>query len=141
MPGATIYLKDSCDHRDLEACIDGPKGTVYEGGKFIISVKLEETCPLYPVSYFRTKILHPSISEGGGFCNEIVCTYYDDMCISWCHNMSLRKLLGLFLQLLEFGQKTDGGHALNHEAHKLYNENRDLYDKTAREWTLKYATQ
>lgn len=140
MPGATIY-KNPSEPSKLEACIEGPKGTVYEGGKFIIDVKLEGVWPYrLPVSFFRTNIFHPSVIDGA-FCNEIVCTYWDDICINWCHKMTLRRLLFLFLQLLEFGQETDSGYVLNHEAQKLYKEDRELYNKTAREWTLMYATQ
>ena len=31
--------------------------------------------------------------------------------------------------------------SLNYEAHELYKEDRNLYDKTARDWTKKYAME
>ena len=117
LPGATIKLIDPNKPDILEACIDGPTGTVYDGGKFIIGLKLEAIVPyIKPVTYFKTKIFHPSISTGGAFCNEIVCTYWDDCSINWWFpTIDLRSLLGLYLKLLQFGQTTNGGYALNQE--------------------------
>lgn len=52
------------DLTHLKASITGPPGTPYEGGKFIVDVKIPTEYPFRPpVMKFDTKVWHPNISS------------------------------------------------------------------------------
>ena len=78
--------------------------------------------------------------DGGSFCNEIVCTYWDDCCVNWCpRDLKLREFVKLFPRLLKEGINTSYGLACNQAAHKLLNENPEAFKAMAEEWTKNYA--
>ena len=52
------------DLTHLKACIPGPPGTPYEGGKYIVDVKIPTEYPFRPpVMKFITPVWHPNISS------------------------------------------------------------------------------
>lgn len=49
-----------------QACIEGPAGSPYEGGKFYLYMQVPYTYPMTPpVVRFITKIFHPNVSRHG----------------------------------------------------------------------------
>ena len=88
--------------------LDGPIGTVYEGGVFFIDIRLEGITPhLKPVTTFKTKIYHPSVKDDGSFCNEKISTFWDDIAVGWIsHGMTIRDIMVKLQTLLESGQDT-----------------------------------
>lgn len=54
----------SGDLTHLKAMITGPPGTPYEGGTFVVDVKIPTEYPFRPpVMKFDTKVWHPNISS------------------------------------------------------------------------------
>jgi ubiquitin-protein ligase len=57
----------------LKITIDGPKGTPYEGGKFVIDFKIPVEYPFKPPeANFDTKIHHPNVLKDGHFCLKLL---------------------------------------------------------------------
>lgn len=58
------------NNRVLRGTIQGPEGTVYEGGVFEISIELPKSYPFEPPKMrYITKIWHPNISsQTGAIC-------------------------------------------------------------------------
>jgi ubiquitin-conjugating enzyme (huntingtin interacting protein 2) len=50
----------------IKAVVAGPEGSLYEGGKFHIEVKMSSTYPFKPPHIgFVNKVYHPNINEKG----------------------------------------------------------------------------
>lgn len=57
-------LDPLCCH--WQACLEGPAGSPYEGGKFYLYIQVPYTYPMSPpVVRFITRIFHPNISRHG----------------------------------------------------------------------------
>lgn len=73
--GVKVILNES-DIADVQAEIEGPIGTPYEGGIFRCKLAVENDFPNNPPKgtnysysgYFLTKIFHPNVSEKGEIC-------------------------------------------------------------------------
>lgn len=52
------------DLTHLKACISGPPSTPYEGGQYIVDVKIPTEYPFRPpIMRFDTRVWHPNISS------------------------------------------------------------------------------
>ena len=66
--GVKVIVNES-DLTDIQAEIEGPVGTPYEGGLFRCKLAVENDFPNNPPKgYFITKIFHPNVSEKGEIC-------------------------------------------------------------------------
>jgi ubiquitin-conjugating enzyme E2 S len=66
--GVSIIINDE-DPLDIQADIEGPKDTPYEGGVFRIKIIIPQEFPqMAPKGYCITKIYHPNVSEKGEIC-------------------------------------------------------------------------
>ncbi|VDP94186.1 unnamed protein product [Echinostoma caproni] len=64
--GIEILVNEQ-DSIDIQAIINGPEGTPYEGGRFHVKLVLTEGYPMDPPKgYFYTKIFHPNIAPATG---------------------------------------------------------------------------
>jgi ubiquitin-protein ligase len=119
----------------------GPKGTLYEGGKFKFTVTFPPKYPFYPVRIdINTKIYHPLIAERseqvyhpcylkvGCFCTE-----------GWNASYTLHTVLQHLADLISFEPELSKDYVGLHEAEKLFKENRELYNETVTKWTKLYA--
>jgi len=121
-----------------EAKIHGPVDTPYANGVFVLdihfmerSVHSNDTYPFTPPKIkFKTKVFHPNISSKGEICLDIL---HDQ----WAVALTIEKALLSIVALLSAPNTDD---FLTPEAAFLYKENREEYDKKAREWTRIYAT-
>ncbi len=114
-----------------EAKIQGSVGTPYEDGVFVLNIHITPNYPFEPPTIkFKTKVFHPNITSKGEICLDILQD-------QWAVALTIEKALLSIVALLSAPNTDD---FLTPEAAFLYKENREEYDKKAREWTRIYAT-
>jgi len=118
------------DIYNWKATIIGPEGSPYSGGLFQLIISFPTDYPFKPPKVqFMTKIFHPNINANGGICLDILKD-------QWSPALSIGKVLLSISSLLTDANPSD---PLVPEIAKLYVNNRAEFDRTAREWTLRYA--
>ncbi|XP_066141473.1 ubiquitin-conjugating enzyme E2-22 kDa [Euwallacea fornicatus] len=125
-----LELIDS-NYTELRGEIAGPPDTAYEGGNFILEIKVPETYPFNPPKVrFITKIWHPNISSvTGAICLDILKD-------QWAAAMTLRTVLLSLQALLSAAEPDDPQDAV---VARQYKENLEMFKLTARHWTNAYA--
>jgi len=125
----TVQPKND-DYFAWQATITGPPGTPYEAGLFFVDIDLPHDYPFKPPKLrFTTTIYHANISEKGEIC-------LDSIKDKWSPALSVKKVLTEVIELLK---NPNPDTPLRSEIAKLYKEDRALHDKTAAEFTRKYA--
>jgi len=119
------------NYTELKGEIAGPPETPYEGGTFVLEIKVPETYPFNPPKVrFITKIWHPNISSvTGAICLDILKD-------QWAAAMTLRTVLLSLQALLAAAEPDDPQDAV---VAKQFKENQDMFRQTARHWTFIYA--
>jgi ubiquitin-conjugating enzyme E2 D/E len=113
-----------------EATLIGPKDSPYEGGLFQLGIVFPPNYPFKPPKvYFKTKVFHPNINAQGGICLDILKD-------QWSPALSIVKVLLSISSLLTDANPKD---PLVPDIARLYVEDRAEFDRTAREWTQRYA--
>lgn len=130
--GVTIKILDESDITLLHGTFTGPPGTPYENGHFIVEIKIPLEYPFKPpIMKFLTKVYHPNISsQTGAICVDILRDQWSPILTMKSCIISLQSLL----QSPEPSNPQDAqvaGHYMNDFAD---------FEKTAKEWTIKYAT-
>ncbi|KAI8319343.1 UBC-like protein, partial [Martensiomyces pterosporus] len=127
--GISIEINES-SLAEINASIEGPQGTPYEGGVFQIRLTIDEGFPdTPPKGIFATKIFHPNVSEHGEIC---VNTLKKD----WQKHYGIEHVLVTVKCLLIYPNPES---ALNEEAGKLLLEHYDDYARHARLMTEIHA--
>ena len=91
--GCRVEVVDD-DPRHWTGSIEGPKGSLYEGGVFHLDIEIPETYPLKPPKMkFLTKIFHPNINDKG----EIS---FRELCCSWTPVITIAKIMESMAVLL-----------------------------------------
>uniref|UniRef100_A0A182JJW8 E2 ubiquitin-conjugating enzyme n=2 Tax=Anopheles atroparvus TaxID=41427 RepID=A0A182JJW8_ANOAO len=116
---------------ELRGEIAGPPDTPYEGGKFVLEIKVPETYPFNPPKVkFMTKIWHPNISSvTGAICLDILKD-------NWAAAMTLRTVLLSLQALLAAAEPDDPQDAV---VATQYKDNHEMFILTAKHWTNVYA--
>lgn len=116
---------------DLRGRISGPPDTPYEGGIFLLDIKIPETYPFNPPKVkFITRVWHPNISSAtGAICLDILKD-------QWAAAMTIRTVLLSLQALLAAAEPDDPQDAV---VAKQYKENIDLFRRTSKHWTEVYA--
>ena len=116
---------------DLRGRISGPPDTPYEGGVFLLDIKIPETYPFNPPKVkFITRVWHPNISSAtGAICLDILKD-------QWAAAMTIRTVLLSLQALLAAAEPDDPQDAV---VAKQFKENIDLFRRTAKHWTEVYA--
>ena len=113
-----------------EGYIFGPSDSPYQGGIFKIHIQFPPDYPYKPPKvYFKTKILHPNINEAGMICLDILKN-------NWSPVLTISKVLFSISSLLTDPNPDD---PLAPEVAAMYKRQKQLFLKTAREWTATYA--
>lgn len=122
---------DSSDIYNWKATIIGPEDSPYAGGIFKLNIVFPVDYPFKPPTVtFENKVFHPNINSQGGICLDILKH-------QWSPALSIVKVLLSISSLLTDANPAD---PLVPEIARLYENNRAEFDKTAREWTLRYAS-
>jgi ubiquitin-conjugating enzyme E2 D/E len=126
-----ITLAPSLDDLFLwNGSIPGPQGSCYEGGVFNLNVQLASDYPFSaPKVTFTTRIYHMNIAERGNICIDILKH-------NWSPALSLFKVMLSLSSLLTDPNPQD---PLVPSIATEFVRNRELHDRTARQWTALYA--
>ena len=129
-PGIAAGPINDNDLFHWQATIMGPLDSPYQGGVFFLNIHFPEEYPLKPPKcIFTTRIYHPNINSNGTIAVDILAD-------QWHPALTIDKLL-LSIQSLLTDPNPDG--CLVPEIGNLYKNNRELYNATAKKWTIKYA--
>ncbi|KAI8895187.1 ubiquitin-conjugating enzyme/RWD-like protein [Globomyces pollinis-pini] len=117
---------------DFKGTFKGPEDTSYAGGTFVVDIVLPDEYPFKPPKMkFVTRIYHPNISsQTGAICLDILKD-------AWTPVLTLKTAL-ISLQSLLCDAAPDDPQDAQVAGH--YINDRPGFERTAREWTLKYAT-
>ena len=118
--------------RYFNVVITGPKDSPYDGGKFHLQLYLPEEYPMVPPKcIFMTKIYHPNIDFLGRICLDILKK-------NWSPALQIRAVLLSIQSLLNEPNTAD---PLNEKVNDHWLKDRKDAEKTAKEWTIKYASK
>ena len=121
---------DGDDIFKWEGVIMGPSDCPYTGGVFKLKIGFPTDYPFKPPNIvFLTKIYHPNISTSGAICLDILKT-------QWSPALTISKVLLSICSLLTDPNPAD---PLMPDIAHIYTTDKEAYDATAREWTIKYA--
>merc|ERR1711879_148362 len=113
-----------------KAIIEGPEKTPYEKGSFSLELEMPPEYPFKaPKVKFLTKIYHPNVKSDGQLCNEVL----ND---GWSPQLKIPEVLMTIRQVLV---EPNPDNPLEPEIAQQFKENRTAFNKTAKEWTKKYA--
>ena len=115
-----------------QATIMGPEGSPYHGGIFYLKIDFPDNYPFKPPKIvFTTKIYHCNINSNGAICLDILKN-------QWSPALTISKVLLSICSLMDDANPND---PLVHEIADLLKKNKALHDETARNWTMKYASE
>ncbi|KAL9641905.1 hypothetical protein ABK040_000282 [Willaertia magna] len=133
--GIAAYPKSEDRIDQLEAKIQGTPNTPYEQGEFLLEINIPDKYPIQPPNIrFKTKIYHPNIDNGGRICLDLLNMPPKG---GWKPSLNISTILTSIKLLMNEPNADDG---LMAEITEQYRNNRKLFEKIAREWTIKYAT-
>jgi len=116
----------------IQAEIDGPVGTPYEGGLFRMKLIIPSDFPSAPPKgYFLTRIFHPNIAKNGEICVNVLKK-------DWKPSLGVRHVLTVVRCLLIEPYPES---ALNEEAGRMLMEDYDGYARHAKLLTTIHATK
>ncbi|KAE9420699.1 hypothetical protein Angca_006415, partial [Angiostrongylus cantonensis] len=112
------------------AVLEGPEGTVYEGGTFFCNLHFTIFYPdMPPKVVFLTRIYHCNVSAEGEFPLSALIDW-------WESKMSICTVRSVLMSLF---YRCNPDTPFVASISKKYRENRDEFNKTARIWTQRYA--
>ena len=118
---------------EWKAVINGPIGTPYEGGYYKLKITFKEDFPNSgPDIKFITKIYHCNISDNGKICLNLIKNWNPK---KWNPKKTMDEILKSIYQMLAVQNPDDP----YDDRGKIYKNNRDEFDKNAREYRDKYA--
>ncbi|XP_044065175.1 ubiquitin-conjugating enzyme E2 E2 isoform X1 [Siniperca chuatsi] len=116
---------------EWRSTILGPPGSVYEGGVFFLDIAFTPDYPFKPPKVtFRTRIYHCNINSQGVICLDILKD-------NWSPALTISKVLLSICSLLTDCNPAD---PLVGSIATQYTTNRVEHDRTAKQWTKRYAT-
>ena len=131
--GLTAGPIDDSDMFKWEASFVGPENSPYEGGTFQLEMEFPKDYPFKPPKVtLKTNIYHPNVNNS----SHSICL--DILKDAWSPEITISQIL-MAIQNLLINPNID--HPLDQDAAKLYKENKAEFDKTAKEWTEKYANE
>ncbi|KAL3122947.1 hypothetical protein niasHT_003586 [Heterodera trifolii] len=123
-------MDDGRDMYHWKASIKGPPESPYEGGTFHLDIVFRRDYPFTPPTVkFDTIIYHPNVGERGDICLDILKQM-------WAPSLTISKVLLSISSLL---CDPNPNSALRQDIANMYRDNREEYNRNAREWTKNHA--
>mmetsp|Transcript_164 Transcript_164/g.519 ORF Transcript_164/g.519 Transcript_164/m.519 type:complete len:158 (+) Transcript_164:171-644(+) len=111
--------------------IVGPPGSPYAGGVYFLDITFPPDYPFKPPKVvFKTRIYHCNVNSSGQICLDILKD-------NWSPALTISKVLLSIGSLLTDANPHD---PLVGSIATQYLNDRETHDKTATEWTRRYAT-
>jgi len=108
----------------------GPDKTPYEKGIFNLEIEIPVEYPFKPPKLkFTTKVYHPNVKSDGMICHS-------ELRELWSPQRKISDILNIVKNLLETPNPDD---PLEPEIAAVYKNDKNKFNKTAKEWTSKYA--
>jgi len=108
----------------------GPPDSPYEGGVFFLDIQFPQDYPFKPPKVrFTTKIYHCNVNDQGGICLDILKG-------EWSPALTVSKVLLSICSLLTDPNPDD---PLVADIARVYKNDKNKHDETARQWTRKYG--
>ncbi|KAJ6070277.1 hypothetical protein N7467_011596 [Penicillium canescens] len=122
---------DLDDVTHLRGSFPGPPGTPYEGGTYIIDIKIPTDYPFRPPAMkFETKVWHPNVSSQTG----AICL--DTLSSAWSPVLTIKSALLSLQSLLSTPEPKDPQDA---EVANMLLKTPKEFERVAREWAVLYA--
>lgn len=127
--GVSLDFESKSDELCWNVDIKGPIDSPYENGIFKVLLNFPADYPFKsPKVCFLTKTWNPSISLKGEVCLELLN--------QWKPVVQVRDLLGVLKAMFEFPTHDA---AQNADAGTQLKEDKETFERIAREWTQSYA--
>jgi len=127
-PIKVFLVNDTITHWNV--VMKGPTDSPFENGNFSLDITFPSEYPFQPPTIkFFTKVYHPNINSAGAICLDILKD-------QWSPALSIFKVLLSISSLMADPNPND---PLTPDVASVYKNNRELYIKTAKEWTIMYA--
>ena len=115
---------------EWETEIDGPVGTIWEGGTFRLHVTFPPDYPFRaPSVKFTTPMYHPNISKTGGICLDLLID-------KWLPSYHIASLL---VSIRSFLDDPNPDHGLNDDALQCFRTDKEKYAQNVKQWIKMYA--
>ncbi|KAI9805172.1 MAG: Ubiquitin-conjugating enzyme E2 1 [Sarcosagium campestre] len=115
----------------LKGNFKGPPGTPYEGGTYVVDIRIPNEYPFRPpVMKFDTRLWHPNVSSQTG----AICL--DTLSSAWSPVLTIKSALLSLQSLLSTPEPKDPQDA---EVAGMLMRNPKEFDRVAREWAVKHA--
>jgi ubiquitin-conjugating enzyme (huntingtin interacting protein 2) len=130
LSGVSIEISEG-DLTRMRGTINGPVGTPYEGGIFVVDIQLPSAYPFEPPKMqFVTKVWHPNVSsQNGAICLDILKD-------QWSPALTLKTALLSLQALLSTPEPDDPQDAV---VAQQYLRDYPTFEGTARYWTETFA--
>ena len=126
-----VYVSEN-DMSFWLAIMQGPSGSPYEGGAFMLYIHAEGRYPAFaPKARFVTRIKHPNVSLEGRICHSILSRDYTT-------DTSMTRLLDTVYGMLLQAETSD---PVNTTTTLGYHHDQVEFNEEVREWTRRYANK
>jgi len=117
---------------EWECEIDGPKDTIWTGGKFRLRVVFPSDYPFRaPNVSFTTRVYHPNVNTQGGICLDLLID-------KWLPSYHVSSLL---IAIRSFLDDPNADHGLNSEALAEFRQDKEKYARTVQSYVQRYAME
>jgi len=119
------------DVSHLEAQFQGPPDTAYEGGTFVVDIKIPNEYPFRPpIMKFKTLLWHPNVSSvTGAICLDTIGS-------AWSPVLTVKSAILSLQSLLSSPEPKD---PQDHVVADMLMKDPAKFHRTAREWAVMYA--
>ncbi len=127
----TVLLENENNLQNWIVLMQGAKDTPYEGGIFKLSFDFPENYPFKaPDVKFKTPVYHPNIKrDTGEICQDVFSS-------QWAPTQKVSDILQKLVSMMKEPQTST---PLEPDICTEFTNNRNLFNKNAKEYTAKYA--